>query len=123
MTEKKLAPFANTQYCYVTTAGRVTGKPHEIEIWFSVQDEVLYLLSGGGERSDWVKNMRANPLVRLRIQDQHFEATARFEMGEAEAELARALLDGKYYNLEKGQPHTEWAERAIPVAIEINESP
>ena len=27
---------AAEQYCYLTTTGRVSGRPHEIEIWFAV---------------------------------------------------------------------------------------
>ena len=38
-------------FCYLTTRGRVTGRPHEIEIWFAVDGDTVYLLSGGGDRS------------------------------------------------------------------------
>ncbi len=34
-------------------------KPHEIEIWFADDDDTLYMLSGGGDRSDWVRNLRS----------------------------------------------------------------
>jgi hypothetical protein len=39
--------------CYVTTAGRRTGRPHTIEIWFAADGGSLFLISGGGDRSDW----------------------------------------------------------------------
>ena len=26
---------AGEQFCYLTTTGRVTGRPHEVEIWFA----------------------------------------------------------------------------------------
>ena len=52
MTTIDLSPFANEQYCYLTTRGRNTGKPHEIEIWFCVHEGALYLLSGGMDSSD-----------------------------------------------------------------------
>lgn len=45
-------------YCYVTTTGRTSGNPHTIEIWFAQHGGRVYLLSGGGEGSDWVKNLR-----------------------------------------------------------------
>jgi hypothetical protein len=32
--------------CYLTTTGRVSGRPHTIEIWFALQDRTLYVLSG-----------------------------------------------------------------------------
>ena len=53
------------QFCYLTTTGRITGRPHEIEIWFAFPPDpastTLYLMAGGRERSDWVKNLLQNP--------------------------------------------------------------
>src|SRR5207248_6601462 len=59
------------QFCYVTTIGRVTGRPHQIEIWFAREPgaRTIYLLSGGRDRSDWVKNIRADAAVIVRIGD------------------------------------------------------
>ena len=59
----ELAAFAGDDFCHLTTRGRVSGRPHEIEIWFALDDGTLYLLSGGGERSDWVRNLRTEPSV------------------------------------------------------------
>src|SRR3989304_3577054 len=53
----QLNDLKHEEYCYLTTMGRITGKPHEIEIWFGLNDFTLYLLSGGGIKSDWVKNL------------------------------------------------------------------
>src|SRR4029453_4300561 len=54
-------------YCYLTTTGRVSGRPHTIEIWFALQDRTLYVLSGGGDRSDWVRNLLRHPEVSVRL--------------------------------------------------------
>ena len=32
------------------------GKPHEIEIWFGVIDDTMYLISGNGPTADWYRN-------------------------------------------------------------------
>jgi nitroimidazol reductase NimA-like FMN-containing flavoprotein (pyridoxamine 5'-phosphate oxidase superfamily) len=58
MDSKTLSSLASEDYCYLTTTGRVTGHPHEIEIWFGMDGDTIYLLSGGGEKSDWVKMAR-----------------------------------------------------------------
>jgi hypothetical protein len=50
--------WAGEPYAYLTTVGRRTGRFHRIEIWFAVQDGRMYLLSGGRERSDWVRNLQ-----------------------------------------------------------------
>ena len=44
-------------FCYLVTMGRVTGRPHEIEIWSAADGDTLYLLAGAGARSDWVRNL------------------------------------------------------------------
>ena len=42
--------------------GRVTGQPHEIEIWYVEHEGSLYLMAGGGHMADWVKNMKADAI-------------------------------------------------------------
>ncbi len=115
-----LAQLSKTDFCYVTTTGRVTGKPHEIEIWFGVDGATLYLLSGGGENSDWVKNMRAQPAVKVRIGKHDLAGTARAVTAEAEDTLARELLAGKYQGWRRGRKLTEWARTALPMAVDIS---
>ena len=76
-------------YCYLSTTGRVSGEPHEIEIWFALADGVAYMLSGGGDRSDWVKNLRANPAVTIRIGDERRAAVARVVVDMYDGDAAR----------------------------------
>src|SRR5262249_27246928 len=73
----ELAAAAGDDFCYLTTLGRVSGRPHEIEIWFALDSRTLYLLSGGNERSDWVRNLRAEPSVTVRVRDTTYDATGR----------------------------------------------
>jgi len=49
-----LTSLKHEDFCYLITIGRVTGNPHEIEIWFGLNNTTLYLMSGDG-KSDWVK--------------------------------------------------------------------
>ena len=110
--------LAGEDYCYLTTVGRVTGKPRTIEIWFGLRDSSLYLLSGGGERSDWVKNARREPAVTLRIADRHFRGRARIVTDPDEDALARRLLIEKYGSSYSGDL-SDWRHNALPVAVEI----
>jgi deazaflavin-dependent oxidoreductase (nitroreductase family) len=68
---------AESQFIYVTTAGRVTGLPREIEIWFVRSDGKLYILAEHFDKAQWVKNIERNPRVRVRLGGVEFEATAR----------------------------------------------
>ena len=116
-----LAQLAKDDYCYITTTGRVTGKPHEIEIWFGARGDTIYLLSGGGDKSDWVKNMRVQPQVEVRIGKYHFTGQVRFELDTEEETQVREMLAGKYQGWRKGRKLSEWARSALPVAIELKQ--
>jgi deazaflavin-dependent oxidoreductase (nitroreductase family) len=65
------------QVLYLTTVGRRTGSPREIEIWFVVWCERLYLFAETREAAGWVKNIRRNPNVTVRIGEWRSEAPAR----------------------------------------------
>src|SRR5690348_7275971 len=59
--------LADEDFAYLTTVGRKSGRRHRIEIWFALHDGRVYLLSGGGDAADWVKNIRAHGDVRIQI--------------------------------------------------------
>jgi deazaflavin-dependent oxidoreductase (nitroreductase family) len=105
-------------YCYVTTTGRRTGSPHTIEIWFALHGETVYLLSGGGDASDWVRNIRVDPTVGLRLGDRDMICRARIVEDEREDALARRLLLEKYAS-RYADDLGEWGRTALPVAIEL----
>lgn len=120
-----MPPFerlADESFCYLTTTGRVSGKPHTIEIWFALRHGVVYLLSGGGDAADWVKNIRKDPAVRLRIGTRTIAARARLlRAGTRPDAAARELLDGKYMGWREGKRLSSWARGALPVAIDLSE--
>jgi deazaflavin-dependent oxidoreductase (nitroreductase family) len=105
-------------FCYVTTTGRRTGRPHTIEIWFGERDGSFYLLSGGGDRSDWVRNIRAEPNVSVRAGDRGWPGVARLVGDPDEEAAARRLLASKYQDWREGRPLSRWASTALVVAID-----
>ena len=111
--------LADEQYCYLTTRGRVSGRPHRIEIWFAIEGATLYMLSGGGERSDWVKNLRRDPAVTVEIRHGQFAGRARIVTDTAEDERARAAVHDKYAGGYSGDL-TAWRRSALPVAVDLN---
>jgi deazaflavin-dependent oxidoreductase (nitroreductase family) len=119
----ELADAADDDFCYLTTLGRVTGKPHEIEIWFALDGSTLFLMSGGRDASDWVRNVGAAPEVKVRLRDITYDATARIvEPGTDEDARARQLVVEKYQPRYSGSLD-DWRERSLPVAIEVATSP
>ena len=77
------------------------------------------MLSGGEHRSDWVKNLKADPHVELRIGKHTFPALARIVTDPAEDASARRLLAAKYYNWRPGRRLNTWARTALPVAFDL----
>lgn len=110
--------LAAEDYCYVTTTGRVTGKPHTVEIWFALRDSTIYILAGGRYRADWVRNALKQPAVRVRIADNQFEGRARVVEEGAEDLMARRMLLEKYARTEDADLD-DWAITALPVAIDL----
>ena len=113
-----LSQLAAEEYCYLTTTGRISGRPHEIEIWFGAQGPSIYLMAGN-HRSDWVLNALKNPHVSVRIAKQHFHGTACLVKDEQEETPARYMLAEKYQEWEDGRTLSEWARTALVVGIDL----
>ena len=122
MNNELLSNLKNVSYCYLTTTGRVTGKPHEIEIWFGLKDNTIYLLSGNMDRSDWFKNLRRNPSVTVRVGKQTFNATARLVKDEQEELTARNLVADKYNERKVNGSLSNYARSALVVGIDLEKS-
>lgn len=76
------------------------------------------MLSGGGDRSDWVKNLRRDPSVTVEIGAGQFEGRARVVTDPAEDERARALVHDKYAPSYRGDLET-WRRSALPIAVDL----
>lgn len=110
--------LAELDYCYLTTIGRTSGEPREIEIWFAMDGETLYMLSGGRDRSDWVKNLQREPRVRVRVGGEASNGRARVVDDPAEDALARRLLFEKYSPRYSGDLE-RWRGEALPIAVDL----
>ncbi len=94
-------------FLYLTTTGRKSGAPRQIEIWFVEHDHHHYIMSERREESQWVKNLRSCPQVHFSIGTRaateqvlaKSAAQARVVDAAAEPALAQkiqALMDAKY---------------------------
>lgn len=116
--QERIAP---EEFCYLATTGRKTGRPHTVELWYANRpgDTTLYILSGGGERSDWVRNLLQNPGVEVRIGTRTFRGKGRVVKSPEEDLLARKLVVSKYYRRDTLNT-TGWEADALPVAIDLD---
>ncbi len=82
---------AEVEFLYLTTAGRRSGLPREIEIWFTRLNGRYYLIAEQGRRARWVQNLLANATVHVRVAGANFTATARVVDPAGELALAEPV--------------------------------
>ncbi|ETX05703.1 MAG: hypothetical protein ETSY2_21425 [Candidatus Entotheonella gemina] len=108
------------KYLYLTTVGRKSGLRRRIEIWFTVYDHRIYLISGGGTRSDWVRNLLVNPAVKIEIGPHCWRGTATPD--DAPGHPARERLAARYQHWTPGEPLTDWARTGLVIELRIDAS-
>ena len=91
-SSSKTNSFGREQYIYLTTRGRSTGLPREIEIWFTHRDGCFYLIAEY-PTSHWLQNLQVHPQAQVRIAGENFAIQARIVSPETESELHRAIAD------------------------------
>ncbi len=99
MAWPSISDIANNKVLYLTTVGRMTGLPREIEIWFVLHCDRFYLFAETGEAAAWVKNIRSAPEGGVRIGGSSVGAKARILDREIDRELwaqVGAIADRKY---------------------------
>jgi deazaflavin-dependent oxidoreductase (nitroreductase family) len=93
---KKTSPSLNSkdnnlekeQYLCLTTRGRKSGAPREIEIWFTHREGRFYIIAEYAT-SNWVQNLIVYPEVQVRVPENSFKARAR--VIPTETDLSRAV--------------------------------
>src|SRR5262245_34554806 len=105
---------AEPPYLYLTTTGRRSGQPREIEIWFTEREGRYYVIAETGAKAQWVQNLQVNPRVRWRVAKVTFNGQARVVDAAAEPVLNEAVqaLSSEKYGWGEGLvveliPHTE----------------
>jgi deazaflavin-dependent oxidoreductase (nitroreductase family) len=110
--------WADAEFYHVTTTGRRTGNPHEIEIWCVAVGDALYLMAGSGMRSDTVRNALADPAVTVRVGDDVRPATARLVGDPAEDAAVRAAMVAKYAT--PSDNLASWGASALPLRLDLS---
>lgn len=115
---------ANRPVCYVTTVGRRSGRRHRVEIWYLERGDCLYLLSGYGQKADWVRNLLARPQVTVEMPPHPVSAapvgnrTYVADLGPLDDELAiRQGMDARYHDWSADRPLSEWAATSLIVQL------
>lgn len=111
--------YARENFCYLTTKGRRTGREHTIEIWFVLVGSTLYMLSGGRDKADWVRNIQRDAAVAVRIKETRLRGIGRVvSEGSEEDAQARQLVFSKY-TVRSNEDLRDWSRRSLAVAVDL----
>ena len=118
----RLEQHADEECCDIVTTGRVSGNPHELEIWFGVMDGVMYIISGNGSRADWYRNLMVHPEVVVKLQGEQLVGLAREVVDPDERRACGDLMGAKYVwdgDPSIGLTYDAWCHDVPAVAIEF----
>jgi deazaflavin-dependent oxidoreductase (nitroreductase family) len=121
-SEDWLNRHAGVDCCYLTTTGRKSGRPHEIEIWFGVIGDSLYLISGNGPTAHWYLNLVADPEVTVRIDGDTRSGRARQVVDTDERRRVGDLMGAKYVwggDPDIGLTYHAWCYDVPAIAVEF----
>jgi deazaflavin-dependent oxidoreductase (nitroreductase family) len=71
-----LGPLIGRLVLLLTTTGRKSGQPRVVPLQYEEIDGKIYLGSSRGVDADWVRNIRANSKVEVRVKARRFFGTA-----------------------------------------------
>ena len=92
-----LASLNRKSLLELTVVGRKTGTPRTVTIWFVATQDKIYVSSGRGSDSHWVKNLKQTPTVTCRIGSTCLPGVAVWVEGERVRETVFPLFFRKYF--------------------------
>lgn len=80
----------------ITVTGRSSDLPISLPIWFAVDGNTLYLIPVKGSETEWYKNLRKTPSIRLQARGKTLTAHARFLTDQAQLDQVLEKFRDKY---------------------------
>ena len=80
----------------VTVTGRSSGRPISLPIWFTVDENTLYLIPVKGSDTEWYKNLHKTPTIQLSARGKTLTASARFLTDHAQLDHVLEGFRDKY---------------------------
>ncbi len=90
-----LGPLIGRVILLLTTTGRKSGLQRVTPLQYEEEGDVIYIAAGRGPKSDWYRNLLANPQVEVRVKARRFQATAKAITG---LEQKVAFLELRFRN-------------------------
>jgi len=87
----------NTSEIEITVTGRTSGRSLSYPIWFALDGDKLYLIPVKGSDTEWYKNLRKTPIIRLAAREgKTLTASARLITDEAQLDKILEKFREKY---------------------------
>jgi len=80
----------------ITVTGRTSGRSLSYPVWFALDGDKLYLLPVKGSDTDWYKNLRKTPTIRLEAHGKTLTASAKQITDEAQLGKVLEKFRDKY---------------------------
>ena len=88
-------------------------EPYSVNLAYTIMEGRLYINAGGTE-TQWVKNMTANPLVRLRVDDRIYDLRAQRVTDAAEVSaFGKAWTDQSFFRRDPAELEQVWLYRLL----------
>jgi deazaflavin-dependent oxidoreductase (nitroreductase family) len=84
------------QIIEITVTGRTSGRSLSYPVWFALEGEKLYLIPVRGSDTEWYKNLRKAPTIRLEARGKTFTTSARLLTDEAQLDKVFEKFRDKY---------------------------
>ncbi|MEV0713649.1 nitroreductase/quinone reductase family protein [Asanoa sp. NPDC050611] len=97
----------------ITTIGRRTGEGHSHPVWFIREGKSTFLLPVGGRGSQWFRNLRNNPTIKLGATS----AKAKLITDQAKVGQVMDEFSSKY-----GAADVQRYYPGVDVAVEVRDS-
>ena len=72
-----LGPLLGKLVLLLTTTGRKSGKPRVTPLQYEEIDGDYYVGAARGYKSDWVRNIQQDPIVKVRVKSEQFHGYAK----------------------------------------------
>jgi deazaflavin-dependent oxidoreductase (nitroreductase family) len=80
----------------ITVTGRTSGRSLTYPVWFALDGDMLYLIPVKGSDTEWYKNLRKTPTIRLSSRGKTLTASARILTDQAQLDKVLEKFRDKY---------------------------
>src|SRR6266566_6197525 len=80
----------------ITVTGRTSGRSLSYPVWFALDGDKLYLIPVRGSDTDWYKNLRKRPSIRLTARGKVLTASPRFLTDRPQLDQVLEKFQAKY---------------------------